>query len=250
MDLSQKVGPVENEKTLSLDRYLVSFSSHPWVGNKEQNGCWISSIAPIATTTSIAVSEKRPKLWKRIPRKCNLCILQPCAPERSLLSLIFNLKYHNKVCVFLDIHKCSCEIELAFTRVRDEHEMIRVVFVVHGVVLRKWDYLSSLSCHEWTRVKSSLGRKDRVVSWAKKSQHKNWVLSCSKGFVASHCHKNDDTWHVELRFSRGWWTNEQNYLQSLNYLLLKYCHCLLYENFIYIMGIRLAPFVVYNFKSR
>jgi len=171
--LSLNAGLAYNEKKLSLDHNLVSFSTSTWVRSKEHNCCWMSFQIPIDNAKSTVPSKTRIKDWRSHLLSVSqvFFILLSLTNEPSLLvCIIFNRKSPIVVCAWLAILKCLCEVEVPSTCSWDEHEVVRIVRVVYIVFVRKWRYLSSFSRHKWTEVKNSVGRKHPVILCAKESQ--------------------------------------------------------------------------------
>jgi len=174
MHLSLNAGLVYSEKKRSLDLNLVSSSSYTWVGSKEHNCCWMSFQIPIDKIKSPVSSKTRikPCISHLSSVSQVFFILLSLTNKPSFVCIIFNRKSPIEVYAWLAILKCLCELEVPSTCSWNEHEMVRIVPVVYSVFVfvRKWRYLSSFSRHKWTRVKSSLGRKDPVILHAKESQ--------------------------------------------------------------------------------
>jgi len=87
--------------------------------------------------------------------------------------------------------------------------MVRVVWVVRGVVFWKRRYRPSLPRHEGARVENSPWNQNLVVSFVKEPQNKAGEQSFAIRLVGCQGDQNEDTWNGELRSIRSWRAAQQ-----------------------------------------
>jgi len=109
--------------------------------------------------------KEEPKFGDRTSQVNYIFILRSKKFKPSLLYIVYNPISPKVVFIVLDISKCVCEIEIQSTWWRNDHEMVRVVWVVCGVVFWKRRYNPSLPGHEGARVENSPWNQNLIVSF-------------------------------------------------------------------------------------